>query len=164
MKGFKVVGIYPFNLQTVDERKLFPADLFMPRRDLEPPEIADARVTTDSTPTKPKSMVTSTTMATTATATMVTTTVTTTIVATTTTAATPSTSGTKKTNAPMVPNSIVFGGKRFQLVEMGTTENETRDKVLDDVLKAPGEGNEKNQGRTGSRLSGLPRCISSKAY
>ena len=67
-------------------------------------------------------------------------------------------------NAPMVPNSIVFGGKQFQLVEMATTENETRDKVLDDVLKTPGEGNEKNQGRTGSRLSGLPRCISSKAY
>ena len=81
-----------------------------------------------------------------------------------TTTATPSTSGTKKRNAPMVPNSIVFSGKRFQLVEMGTTENEMRDKVLDDVLKAQGEGNEKNQGRTGSRLSGLPRCISSKAY
>ena len=64
----------------------------------------------------------------------------------------------------MVPNSIVFDGKQFQLVEMATTENEMRDKVLDDVLKAPGEGNEKNQGRTGSRLSGLPRCISSKAY
>ena len=98
------MGIYPFNLQAVDERKLFPADLFMPRRDLEPPEIADARVTTNSTPTKPKSMATSTT-ATTATATMATTT------ATTTTTATLSTSGTKKTNAPMVPNSIVFGGK-----------------------------------------------------
>ena len=41
-KGFKVVGIYPFNLQAVDERKLLPADLFMPRRDLEPPEIANA--------------------------------------------------------------------------------------------------------------------------
>ena len=26
---------------------------------------------------------------------------------------------------------------------MATTENETRDKVLDDVLKAPGEGNGK---------------------
>ena len=77
-KGFKVAGIYPFNLQAVDEHKLFPADLFMLRRDLEPPEIADARVTIDSTPTKPKSMVTSTTMATTATATMATTTVTTT--------------------------------------------------------------------------------------
>ena len=47
---------------------------------------------------------------------------------------------------------------------MGTTENEMRDKVLDDVLKAPGEGNEKNQGWTGSRLSGLLRRISSKAY
>ena len=41
-KGFKVVGIYPLNPQAVDECKLFPADLFMPRRDLEPPEIADA--------------------------------------------------------------------------------------------------------------------------
>ena len=58
----------------------------------------------------------------------------------------------------------MFGGKRFQLVEMATTENEMRDKVLDDVLKAPGEGNKKNQGWTGSTLSGLPRCISSKAY
>ena len=96
-------------------------------------------------------MVTSTTMATTATATMATTT-------------TPLTSGTKKTNAQMVPSSIVFGGKRFQLVEMGTTENEMKDKVLDDVLKAPGEANQKEQGRTGSRLSGLPRCISSKVY
>ena len=146
-----MAGIYPFNLQAVDERKLFLANLFMARRDLQPPEIADARVTTDSTPTKPKSMVTSTTMATTATATMATTTP-------------PLTSGTKKMNAPMVPSSIVFGGKRFQLVEMGTTENETKDKVLDDVLKAPGEANQKEQGQTGSRLSGLPRCISSKAY
>ena len=41
-KGFKVAGIYPFNLQAVDEHKLFPANLFMPRRDLQPPEIADA--------------------------------------------------------------------------------------------------------------------------
>ena len=96
-------------------------------------------------------MVTSTTMATTAPATMATTT-------------TPLTSGTKKTNAQMVPSSIVFGGKRFQLVEMGTTENEMKDRVLDDVLKAPGEANQKEQGQTGSRLSGLPRCISSKAY
>ena len=111
-KGFKVAGIYPFNPQAVDECKLFLADLFMPRRDLEPPEIADAQVTTDSTPTKPKSMATSTTTVTTATATMATTTATTTTtVATTTTTATPSTSGTKKTNAPMVPNSIVFGDK-----------------------------------------------------
>ena len=47
---------------------------------------------------------------------------------------------------------------------MATTENEMRDKVLDDVLKALGEGNEKNQGWTGSRLSGLPRYISSKVY
>ena len=130
-----------------------------PRRDLEPPEIADATVTTNSTPTKPKSMATSTTMLTTATGTMATTTT-----MTTTTVATTATSGTKKMNAPMVPNSIVFDGKQFQLVEMATTENEMRDKVLDDVLKAPGEGNEKNQGQTGSRLSGLPRCISSKAY
>ena len=130
-----MAGIYPFNPQAVDERKLFPADLFMPRRDLEPPEIADAQVTTDNTPTKPKSMVTSTTMVTTATATMATPTVTTTTtVATTTTTATPSTSGTKKTNAPMVPNSIVFGGKRFQLVEIATKEKEMREKVLDDVL------------------------------
>ena len=80
-------------------------------------------------------MVTSTTMATIATATMATT--------------TPLTSGTKKTNAQMVPSSIVFGGKRFQLVEMDTTENEMKNKVLDDVLKAPGEANQKEQGRLG---------------
>ena len=61
--------------------------------------------------------------------------------------------------------TIVFGGKRFQFVEIGTTENEMKDKVLDDVLKAPGEGNQKEQGQTALRdLSGLPRCISSKAY
>ena len=47
---------------------------------------------------------------------------------------------------------------------MGTTENETKDKVLGDILKALGEGNQKEQGQTGLRLSGLPRCISSKAY
>ena len=37
VKGFKVTGIYPFNPEAVNQWKLFPADLFMPNRELEPP-------------------------------------------------------------------------------------------------------------------------------
>ena len=154
VKGFKVTGIYPFNPEAVDQRKLFPADLFMPNRELEPSEVADAHITNDKTPTKPKS--------TTATATTVTaTTVTATTTETTTTATAPvaTTSGNTKA-AGLVPNLIVFGGKRYQLIEM----NALKPEVLDDILKAPGEGKTNERSRTWPRLSGLPRCISSQVY
>ena len=52
-KGFKVAGLYPFDPHAIDERKLYPAELFMPKRHLEPPPVADA-VVTEVTPVKPK--------------------------------------------------------------------------------------------------------------
>ena len=111
----------------------------MLNRELEPPEVADAHITNDNTLTKPKSS---------------------TVTATTVTAAPVATTPGNMKAAGLVPNLIVFGGKRYQLIEMGALKSE----VLDEVLKAPGEGKTNEHSWTGPRLSALPRCISSQVY
>ena len=91
---------------------------------------------------------------------MATTTVaTTTATITTATAPVATTSGNTKA-AGFVPNSILFSGKRYQLIEMDASKPE----VLDDILKAPGEGKTNERSWTGPRLSGLSRCILSQVY
>ena len=49
-KGFKVAGLYPFNPASLDQWKLYPAEL---TANLDPPSIADASVTEDPEPTTP---------------------------------------------------------------------------------------------------------------
>ena len=124
----------------------------MPNRANKPPEIVDANVT-EATPTKPKAgtsegsegrpMVLEGSEG---------------------SSSTSSQQKMEDIEKQQYPSSIVFGGQHFQLVKMESPQKvSNKDAVIDEILKVP-EVKKTEDRRSGLRLSGLPRCISSKAY
>ena len=130
-KGFKVVGLYPFNPASLDQRKLYAAEL---TANLDPSSIADASVTEDPEPTTPTAEPqpsTSTAEPQLSTST-----------------AEPQLSTSTAQQEPrtsmksLTPGTIVFGGQRFELVPMENSPTEAKPapmtkEVLDDVLEVP---------------------------
>ena len=105
-KGFKVVGLYPFNPASLDQWKLYPAEL---AANLDPPSIADASVTEEPEPTTPTAEP---------------------LLSTSTAEPQPSTSTAEPQPSTsmksLTPGTIVFGGQRFKLVPMENSLTEAK--------------------------------------